>query len=220
MDDRDPFLPRRSWQRLHPLTPVARIGRLVPALVLLAFVSAVHSKVENRTAETDYLVILTLGSAVYGYVHWMVTRWRFEGDTLRIETGLIRKDSRRLPLARDPGRRHRPPARWPACSACPSCASAWRVRDRPTAGSPTCRKRRRPSSGWSCWPGTSSTEVLASSNTGLPMAAVTTGRLLGSVLLSLVSVILVGTVAALVDPRPVRAAGRPRPPRGSWPSTC
>ena len=30
----------------------------------------------------------------------MVTRWRFEGDTLRIETGLIRKDSRRLPLAR------------------------------------------------------------------------------------------------------------------------
>ena len=89
-----------GWLRLHPLTPVARIGRLVPALVLLAVISVVHSRLENRTAETDYLVVLTLGSAVYGYIHWMVTRWRFEGDTLRIETGLIRRDSRRLPLAR------------------------------------------------------------------------------------------------------------------------
>ena len=96
----DPPPPDEGWRRLHPLTPVARIGRLVPALVLLFLVSTVHSKAENGTAETDYLVVITLVSAVYGYVHWMVTRWRFEGDTLRIETGLIRKDSRRLPLAR------------------------------------------------------------------------------------------------------------------------
>ena len=36
-----------------------------------------------------------------------------------------------------------------------------------------------------------------SSNTGLPMASVDTGRLLGSVFLSLVTIVLVGTVAAL-----------------------
>ena len=102
MSDVAPDPPRRDegWLRLHPLTPIARIGRLVPALVLLLLVSTVHSKAENGTAETDYLVVFTLLSAVYGYIHWMVTRWRFEGDTLRIETGLIRKDSRRLPLAR------------------------------------------------------------------------------------------------------------------------
>ena len=101
-DDPAPIhrLPDEGWCRLHPLTPVARIGRLVPALVLLFVVSTVHSKAENGRAETDYLVVITLASAVYGYIHWMVTRWRFEGDTLRIETGLIRKDSRRLPLAR------------------------------------------------------------------------------------------------------------------------
>ena len=91
---------RRGVVRLHPLTPIARIGRLVPAFVLLLLVSTVHSKAENRRVETDYLIAFTLLSAVYGYIHWMVTRWRFEGDTLRIETGLIRKDSRRLPLAR------------------------------------------------------------------------------------------------------------------------
>ena len=96
----DPPRPNEDWCRLHPLTPIARIGRLVPAFVLLLLVSTVHSRAENGTAETDYLIAFTLISAVYGYIHWMVTRWRFEGDTLRIETGLIRKDSRRLPLAR------------------------------------------------------------------------------------------------------------------------
>ena len=97
----DPPPPDEGWNRLHPLTPIARVGRLAPALVLLLVVSNVHSKAENGTAETDYLDRRSpLLSAVYGYIHWMVTRWRFEGDTLRIETGLIRKDSRRLPLAR------------------------------------------------------------------------------------------------------------------------
>ena len=70
-----------GWCRLHPLTPVARVGRIVPALVLLFVVSTIHSKVENGRAKTAYLVVFTLASVVYGYVHWMVTRWRFEGDT-------------------------------------------------------------------------------------------------------------------------------------------
>ena len=144
-----------GWQRLHPLTPVARIGRLLPALVLLALVSVVHSNVENRTAETDYLVLLTLGSAVYGYVHWMVTRWRFEGETLRIDSGLIRRDSRRLPLARIQAVDIVRPllARLLGVS---EVRVAWRVRDPPTAGSPTFRRRRRPNCEWSCWPRTTS----------------------------------------------------------------
>ena len=50
--------------------------------------------------QRDYLIVFALASAVYGWVHWLVTRWRIEGDTLRIETGLVRKDSRRLPLGR------------------------------------------------------------------------------------------------------------------------
>ena len=34
-----------------------------------------------------------------GFVNWLVTRWRIEGDDLRIETGLIRRQSLRFPLA-------------------------------------------------------------------------------------------------------------------------
>jgi hypothetical protein len=49
--------------------------------VLLLVVSNVHSKAENGTAETDYLIAITLISAVYGYIHWMVTRWRLEAGT-------------------------------------------------------------------------------------------------------------------------------------------
>ena len=37
---------------------------------------------------------------VFGVVHWLVTRWAFDGATLRIETGLLRRDSQQLPVAR------------------------------------------------------------------------------------------------------------------------
>src|SRR5204863_8743047 len=33
-----------------------------------------------------------------GVISWLVTRWRVEDGTLRIETGLIRRSSQRFPL--------------------------------------------------------------------------------------------------------------------------
>ena len=54
----------QEWLRLHPLTPVARIGRIVPALVLLLVVSGVHSSLDNSSVQRDYLVVFALGSAV------------------------------------------------------------------------------------------------------------------------------------------------------------
>jgi len=184
------------WQRLHPLTPLARIGRLAPALVLLLLVSTVHSRAENGTAETDYLVVITLGSAVYGYVHWMVTRWRFEGDTLRIETGLIRRDSRRLPLARIQAVDIVRPLLARLLGV-----SELRVR---LAGSGSTDGRLAYLSEAQAselrlilLAGHRQVEASDSPNTGLPMATVLPGRLLASVLLSLITFVLVGTVGAL-----------------------
>ena len=37
---------------------------------------------------------------VMGLVKWLVTRWALDGSTLRIETGLFRRDARQLPLSR------------------------------------------------------------------------------------------------------------------------
>ena len=192
----DPPPPGEGWNRLHPLTPIARIGRLVPALVLLFVVSNVHSKAENGHAETTYLVVITLGSAVYGYIHWMVTRWRFEGDTLRIETGLIRKDSRRLPLARVQAVDIVRPflARLLGVSE---------LRIRLAGSGSTDGKLAYLSEAQAAelrlvlLAGHIDSEAAVSSNTGLPMASVDTARLLASVFLSLVTILLVGTVATL-----------------------
>ena len=155
-----------------------------------------HSKAENGTAETDYLIAITLISAVYGYIHWMVTRWRLEGDTLRIETGLIRKDSRRLPLARIQAVDIVRPflARLLGVSE---------LRIRLAGSGSTDGKLAYLSEAQAAelrlvlLAGHIDTEAAVSSNTGPPMASVDTGRLLASVFLSLVTIIVIATVAVL-----------------------
>jgi putative membrane protein len=189
--------PSEGWCRLHPLTPIARIGRLVPAFVLLLLVSTVHSKAENGTAETDYLIAFTLISAVYGYIHWVVTRWRFEGDTLRIESGLLRKDSRRLPL----GRIQAVDIVRPFLARLLG-VSELRIRLAGSGG--TDGKLAYLSEAQAAelrlvlLAGHVDITAAISSNTGLPMASVDTARLLASVFLSLVTIIVVGTVSALI----------------------
>jgi putative membrane protein len=188
--------PDDGWCRLHPLTPVARVGRIVPALLLLFVVSTIHSKAENGSAESAYLVVFALASVVYGYVHWMVTRWRFEGDTLRIETGLIRKDSRRLPLARIQAVDIVRPLLARLLGV-----SELRVR---LAGSGSTdgklaylSESQAAELRLALLAGHIDTEVAVSSNTGLPMASVDTGRLLASTFLSLITIVVAGTIAAL-----------------------
>ncbi|MGH3420890.1 MAG: PH domain-containing protein [Streptosporangiaceae bacterium] len=50
----------------------------------------------------DYLyqVVVAAGLVVTGFIRWLVTRWKLDGTTLRIETGLLRRDSRQLPMTR------------------------------------------------------------------------------------------------------------------------
>jgi putative membrane protein len=88
-----------GWHRLHPLSPVARIGRIVPAFAIGLIISGAGRRSNGHSSEVVYAIVAGL-AIVIGVIHWLVTRWRIDGDTLRIETGLIRRDSRRLPLAR------------------------------------------------------------------------------------------------------------------------
>jgi len=199
-----------EWQRLHPRSPIARLGRIVPAIVLALVVSLAHSKAENSTVELYYLMAFGVIAVVSGFIHWMVTRWRIEGDTLRIETGLVRKDSRRLPLNRIQAVDIFRPFLARLLGV-----SELRIR---LAGSGSTDGKLAYLS-----------ELEAIELRGVllggghafdtdifddaipPMAAVPTGRLIGSVLLSLVSIILIGTVATLavldeVAPRTATAA--------------
>jgi putative membrane protein len=86
------------WHRLHPLSPVVRTGRALYALVFLLVVAIGH---ESETAQGSRFVVDIAIAAVLvmaGVVSWLVTRWRLEEGTLRIETGLIRRSSQRFPL--------------------------------------------------------------------------------------------------------------------------
>ena len=197
-----------EWLRLHPLTPVARIGRIVPAFVLLLVVSSFHSSADSSSVQRDYLVVFALASVVFGYVHWLVTRWRIEGDTLRIETGLVRRDSRRLPL----GRIQAVDIVRPFLARMLGL-SELRIR---LAGSGSSDGRLAFLSDIQA---NELRFVLLSRHhepvkartvgDESPMATLTVGRLLGSVLLSLVTIVLVATIVSLVvlDQFEPRSAG-------------
>jgi putative membrane protein len=199
-----------GWHRLHPLSPLARIGRLAPAIVLGLVLSVSHGKTENGSVEITYLIILGVGSAAFGVVHWLVTRWKIEGDTLRIETGLIRRDSRRLPLARIQAIDVVRPL-----AARLLGVSELRIR---LAGSGSTDGRLAYLSENAALElrgallgGGQAPDGATIDPTGHPMAAVATGRLIGSILLSLVSIVLIGTVVTLlvlaeVAPRTAAAA--------------
>jgi putative membrane protein len=86
-----------GWQRVHPLSPVVRAGRAaVPVLVFLL------ASLVQTTQQRDLWWHLTVVGliAVAGVVSWLVTRWRVEGGDLRIESGLLRRQSQRIPLSR------------------------------------------------------------------------------------------------------------------------
>jgi putative membrane protein len=88
-----------GWRRLHPLSPLVRSGRAVLAVLALAGLSS-SGLIGTGTAARSWdlaLVAVVAGGAV---VNWLVTRWKVDGATLRIETGLLRRDSRQLPIAR------------------------------------------------------------------------------------------------------------------------
>jgi putative membrane protein len=88
--------PRGSWHRLHPLSPVVRGGRATIAIAILLLPTAFGlDSLSNATPQLVISAVLVLG----GVVSWLVTRWRIEEDDLRIETGLLRRQSLRFPLA-------------------------------------------------------------------------------------------------------------------------
>jgi len=86
-----------TWHRLHPLSPLVRTGRHFVGLgiLVLLLIFANHGG-NNGDFITDFVVIGIV--AIAGVISWLVTRWQVSDGVLRIETGLIRRDSRRFPL--------------------------------------------------------------------------------------------------------------------------
>lgn len=87
-----------SWVRLHPLTPLLRGGRFL--LVALAVVG--QQGLREASLEV-FLAVLGVGVPVaifVGWLLWRAMRYRLTDTELQVESGVLTKRSRRVPLAR------------------------------------------------------------------------------------------------------------------------
>jgi putative membrane protein len=86
-----------EWARLHKLSPVLRFVR---ALTALAIVLGPNQVLPGRRWPAWADIALLAAALIAGVVTWLVTRWRIHNGELQVETGLIRRESVRIPLTR------------------------------------------------------------------------------------------------------------------------
>ena len=86
-----------GWHRLAPVSPIVRAGRAAIAIAVLLVPTALGGGGDPRKDLPQLVVVGVL--LLLGFVSWLVTRWRIDGDDLRIETGLLRRQSLQFPLA-------------------------------------------------------------------------------------------------------------------------
>ncbi|MDT7549026.1 MAG: putative rane protein, partial [Actinomycetota bacterium] len=90
-----------DWRRLHPLTPLLRGWRF-----LLIAAAAVGQQGLRQSDGVDpvYLglaiVAATCVAVLVGFVAWRTTRYRLTATELQVDSGLLQRRSRRVPLAR------------------------------------------------------------------------------------------------------------------------
>ena len=97
MSEPDEAGPRQA-QRLSPLTPFIR-----GPLLLLAFIGASWDDLllDGDVGFTGLtLLALLVAGAVYGVVSWLVTRYWIDESELRIDTGVVFRQSRRIRIDR------------------------------------------------------------------------------------------------------------------------
>jgi len=87
-----------AWHRLHPLSPVVRAGRHLVTIAMLVLVLFFANRQGTGSDLISNLVLVAVVLAG-GVVSWLVTRWQVADGVLRIETGLLRRESRRFPLS-------------------------------------------------------------------------------------------------------------------------
>lgn len=104
--DASSFLVGSQWRRLHPLSPVVRLGGVLVAMLFLLIPSlgtgATSAPQSGSRPNIGLLLLIGLAilSVVGGFVSWLVTRWRIHDGDLQIEKGVLRRQSLRIPLTR------------------------------------------------------------------------------------------------------------------------
>ena len=87
----------RPYRRLSPLTPVARSGILVVAVLTGTWRDLAGG---NLGPLGIGLLALLVAGGIYGGVSWFRTKYWIEADELRVDTGLVARQSRRIRIDR------------------------------------------------------------------------------------------------------------------------
>ncbi len=89
--------PEHPFRRLSPLTPLVRGFYLVVAFAATSWDDVLRGDVGPLGW---ILLALLLGGAVFGTASWLRTKYWIEGDELRVDTGLVSHQSRRIRVDR------------------------------------------------------------------------------------------------------------------------
>ena len=87
----------RPYKRLSPLTPVVRSFILVVAVVATSWDDVLHGDLGPLAW---LLLAMLVAGAVYGAASWLRTKYWIEADELRVDTGLVSRQSRRIRVDR------------------------------------------------------------------------------------------------------------------------
>jgi putative membrane protein len=88
----------RDFQRVHPLSPLLRVGVLVAAGLVASWRQLVED-FQPVAALAIMTAVVVVGTA-YGVLSWWFTRFRIDADELRIDSGVLLRRSRRIRIER------------------------------------------------------------------------------------------------------------------------
>ena len=89
--------PGAGYRRLSPLTPLVRSFIFLVAVVGSSWQSALHGEL----GPIGWLLLaLALAGLVYGAASWVRTKYWIEADELRVDTGVVARQSRRIRIDR------------------------------------------------------------------------------------------------------------------------
>ena len=89
--------PERPYKRLSPLTPLVRSFLLVVAVLASTWDDLLRGDVGPIAW---LLLALLVAGAVYGAASWLRTKYWIEADELRVDTGVVSRQSRRIRVDR------------------------------------------------------------------------------------------------------------------------
>lgn len=90
--------PERPFRRLSPLTPLVRGFILVVAVLASTWDDVLGG---GDIGPLGWLLLaMLLGGAVYGFASWLRTKYWIESDELRVDTGVVSRQSRRIRVDR------------------------------------------------------------------------------------------------------------------------